>query len=128
MTVCVSPGGRNLYISDAPEREVLLGTTDGAVCLRRDAGGAWAVSEHGLRGKHVSALSVEPTRGLIFAGTHGDGIHASDDGGRTWQRRDAGLGFADIYSVNWTQVDGQLRLYAGTEPAHLYLSTDLGES
>lgn len=129
MTVCISHGGQTMYRSDRPSTELLVGTADGVVCLERDGTDrAWRVGRTGLRGKHVSALMAEPSRGLIFAGTHRDGIFASEDEGRTWEARSGGVEHPNIYSLAWAQANGQPRLYAGTEPAHLYMSADLGAS
>lgn len=129
MAICLSHGGRNVYESQAPSNELLVATTDGVICLTRPAPkAAWQVSRRSLEGKHVSTLMVEPTRGAVFAGTHGDGIYASQDQGRTWQRKDRGVKSPDIYSMNLVQAGSQLRLYAGTEPAQLFVSTDLGEN
>ncbi|MPZ12934.1 MAG: glycosyl hydrolase [Chloroflexi bacterium] len=129
MSVCVSIGGPTVFRSDSPSNEILVGTTDGIVFLQKAAPNAeWQESGHVLEGKHVSTLLIEPTRGTIFAGTHGDGIHASDDSGRTWQRRDRGVEFANLYSMNCVETPEGLRLYAGTEPAHLFVSKDLGQS
>lgn len=129
MSVCLSHGGPSVYSSEAPPTELLVATLDGVATVRRPAArGEWQVSGRSLEGKHISALMVEPTRGLVFAGTHGDGLYASEDGGRTWRRRDRGIRFSNFYSLSFVQADGQARLYAGTEPAHLYVSTDSGES
>jgi len=127
VTVCVSPNGRNFFETSSQDNEVLVGTTNGVVCLTR-SGGAWQESRRVLGGKHIASLAVEPSHGVIFAGTHGDGIYASEDGGTTWERRDNGIASGDIYGLNYVQAGNEVRLYAGTEPAHLYVSTDLGKS
>jgi photosystem II stability/assembly factor-like uncharacterized protein len=127
VTVCVSPNGRNFFETSSPDSEVLVGTAKGVIWLSRSAG-SWRESRRGLEGKHIGALMVEPSRGVIFAGTHGDGLYASEDGGATWERRDNGIASDDIYGLNYVQAGGEVRLYAGTEPAHLYVSTDLGRS
>jgi len=110
----------------------MVATADGVVCLSRpdalEAKAAWRVSRRLLEGKHISCLLIEPGRGIFFAATHGDGIYASEDEGRTWVRKDRGVEFADIYSLNFVESGGELRLYAGTEPAHLFVSADMGES
>src|SRR4030095_9993694 len=62
-----------------------------------------------------------------FAGTHGDGIHASDDGGRTWQRKDRGVTSPNIYSMSAVRAADGVRPCAGTEPAPLFVSRDGGE-
>src|SRR5438874_1258505 len=139
MVVSVSPNGKNHYETSAPADEVLVATANGIVALER-AGGTWRESHHALEGRHVGSIAVEPTRGVIFAGAHkggpwatGDdaqrgGLWASEDGGQTWERRDQGIERANIYGLNWVRAENELRLYAGTEPAHLYVSTDFGKS
>jgi photosystem II stability/assembly factor-like uncharacterized protein len=127
MAIGVSPNGKNHYESSAPVDEVLVGTLTGIVALRR-ANGQWAEARRMLEGKHVGAIAIEPTRGIIFAGVHEGGLWASEDGGNTWERRDSGIESDDFYGVNCVAVGGQVRVYAGTEPAHLYVSTDFGKS
>ncbi len=50
------------------------------------------------------------------------------DLGKTWERRDSGIGDKEIYSLATQMVNGKPRVYAGTQPAHLYYSDDLGKS
>jgi len=69
---------------------------------------------------------LDPATGNLFAGTHKDGIYMSSDGGRTWDERDTGVAYKDIYTLHAAQYPEGLRLYAGTEPAYLYASDDLG--
>ena len=63
---------------------------------------------------------------MMFAGAFFGSIHASSDGGQTWERRDNGMTIHDVYSLASTVVDGKVRVYAGTQPAHLFVSEDLG--
>src|SRR5438874_13222417 len=127
MVVSVSPNGKNYYDSSGPIDEVLVGTANGIVALRR-SGGEWRESRRMLEDKHIGSIAIEPTRGVIFAGAHKGGVWASEDGGQTWARRDAGIESADIYGLNCVQAGSEVRVYAGTEPAHLYVSTDFGQS
>ena len=127
MAISVSPNGKNHYESSGPTDEVLIGTASGIVALAR-SNGDWRESRRMLEDKHVGSLAIEPTRGVIFAGTHKSGLWASEDGGRTWDRRDAGIESDDIYGLNCVVAGNEVRVYAGTEPAHLYVSTDLGKS
>lgn len=127
MAICVSHGGQTVSQTAGPSDVVLVATTDGVVSLQRSAPGAsWSEAGRSLQGKHASALMIEPERGVVFAGTHGDGIYASDDGGQTWERRDAGVEFGNIYALSFVESADGPRLYAGTEPAHLYVSRDSG--
>lgn len=127
MPLALSHGGRNICTSTSPSNEVLVGTLDGAVLIERKAKGAeWRVANGALRGQHISTLIEEPQSGLIFAGVFHGGIHASADGGKTWEPRDNGLTERDVYTITTYRLNGKTRLYAGTEPAHLYFSDDLG--
>jgi len=129
MRVLMSIGGPMLYESDDPADEILVGTVDGIVWLNRTGPGApWGSVRRALAGTHVSNLVEHPESGRLFAGTHGQGIHASDDDGRTWQRKDRGVAHANIYSMAAVRAADGVRLYAGTEPAHLFVSADGGES
>jgi photosystem II stability/assembly factor-like uncharacterized protein len=116
-----------MYRSPAPSRQVLVGTIHGMVCMERDpAGHGWHVAHQALTDKHIHALLIEPESGTIFAGVNQGSIFASGDGGHTWERRDHGLTEHDVYSLACSRVEGGPRLYAGTEPAHLFHSDDLG--
>ena len=126
-TITVSPNGRNLYENSSAATELLVGTADGLVVLNRSgAGQPWQEVRRELRGKHVESLVVEPTRGVIFAGINRGGVWASEDGGRSWERRDDGIASDKLYALNYVRAGDELRLYAGTEPAELYVSTDFG--
>jgi hypothetical protein len=127
MTVSVSPNGTNYYSGSRPSDEVLIATADGIVSLAR-SGSDWRESRRSLQGKHVGSITVEPRSGTIFAGTHKAGLWASEDGGQTWERRDRGIEQDNFYATNCVQAGGETRVYAGTEPAHLYVSTNLGKS
>ena len=100
MVVCLSPGGPNVHRSDGPPEELAVATTEGVVFLSRSGqGGVWREGRRALDDKHIHVLLIEPTRGILFAGTHGDGIYASSDGGRTWEQRNEGLRSLDIYCM-----------------------------
>ena len=126
MVLALSHGsGKTICSADAPSTEVLVGTLDGIVSIKRDGGG-WRAADHFLHGKHIHAILLEPESGIWFAGVSHGGIYASQDGGRTWKPRDVGVTQNDIYSLSVAKVDGKTRLFAGTEPAHLFISDDLG--
>jgi photosystem II stability/assembly factor-like uncharacterized protein len=127
MAITLSHGGPTMYRSPAPSRQVLVGTIQGVVCLERDADGpGWHVASRALVDQHIHALLIEPDSNTIFAGVNHGSIFASGDGGHTWECRDNGLTEHDVYSLACTQLAGGARLYAGTEPAHLFCSDDLG--
>ena len=129
MALTLSPGGTAGFTSAAPSNELLVGSSQGIYCVKRhQSGGEWRVEDRWLTDKHIHALAIEPESGTIFAGATPDSVHASEDGGQTWQRRDRGLTEPDIYSLACARRNGGARIYAGTEPAHLFCSDDLGHS
>lgn len=126
MTALLSVGGNPYCQSTGPAGELLFGSVDGVVRLRRE-GEDWLTQDRTLQGLHVSSLLLEPDTGLMLAGTHNGGLHASRDGGKSWERC-TGIEQDEVYSLAMVKAGGQTRIYTGTEPAHLYVSTDLGQS
>ncbi len=124
MAIGLSHGGSNVYSSSSLSNQVWIGTKDGMALIEGD-GKQWRVAGQALKGLHVSSIIV-PGNGLLVAGVFFGGVHASEDDGKTWERRDNGLAFNDVYSLAWTRLNGRVRLYAGTEPAHLFYSDDFG--
>jgi len=126
MAIGLSHGGTNVYSSGTPSGRLWVATQDGLVRFEREDDGTWKSAQRALRGQHISSIIFEPSTGTIFAGAFFGSIHASTDGGRTWERRDQGMPIHDVYSLASTAVDGKARVYAGTQPAHLFVSEDLG--
>jgi photosystem II stability/assembly factor-like uncharacterized protein len=128
MIVCLSPNGRSQTRADAPAMSMLAGTVKGVYALKRDsAGGRWQIAGRSLEGKHVSSLLHELDSGLVFAGCHANGgLFVSADEGRKWEERTTGLESKHVYSLAAYERDGRVVLYAGTEPAGLHRSFDLG--
>ncbi|HEX2227253.1 MAG TPA: sialidase family protein [Candidatus Binatia bacterium] len=126
MAIGLSHGGTNVYSASEPSRQVWVGTQDGLVAFESTADGEWRESKRALRGQHISSIIFEPISGTMFAGAFFGSVHASTDGGSTWERRDNGIAFHDVYSLASHVVDGKTRVYAGTQPAHLFISEDLG--
>ena len=129
MSVILSHGGATIFKSSSPSNEVWIGTQQGVVLLKRDSANAeWKVAHQALTDKHIHAIILEPVSGTMFAGATKDSIYASEDGGYTWELRDKGLTQTDIYSLNSIQLESGVRVLAGTEPAHLFYSDDLGHN
>lgn len=125
-TLGLSHGGTTTYTGSSPAHRLLVGTAGGVFIFER-AGvrGDWRMLRRALGDRHVSALLV-PAPDLIVAGAFHDTVYISRDGGETWQERGAGIDPANVYSLAAVPGNGRLRLYAGTEPAHLFSSDDLG--
>lgn len=129
MTVCLSPNGSNMFETESSADELLVATVDGVARLRSsDSGSTWQPGGVELRGLHISSILFEPRRGGLFAGVHGEGLYFSPDGGRSWQPRMSGLSVRHVFSLSAVERNGNVVLYAGTEPAHLFESLDYGES
>jgi len=92
---------------------VLIGTTSGVLRLR-DGG----LEPLGLEGHSVTALHA--SRDALLAGTYGDGLFRSVDGGRSWAHVEAGL-----TASTFRFVSAEL---AGTEPTRVFRSADGGRS
>jgi hypothetical protein len=93
--------------------DTFLGTTSGVLRLHEAA-----LEPLGLDGRSVTALHASDD--ALLAGTYGDGLWRSADGGRAWERIEAGLS-----ASTFRFLDGGL---AGTEPARLFRSSDGGRS
>lgn len=71
----------------------------------------------------MQCLAADPTdRATVYAGTRGDGLWKTQDGGQHW--RQLALAQPDVFSVAVSAADGAV--YAGTEPSRLYASRDGG--
>ncbi|MDB5699523.1 MAG: hypothetical protein JWN69_2327 [Alphaproteobacteria bacterium] len=126
-SLTLSPNGVDLYALAGPPDALFLATMDGVLTLRRGSGG-YRTTQHGLGGIHVGSLIYDAAGGGLFAGSHGDGLHRSLDGGQSWQRRGEEIEAQNIFTLGWDQKASPLTLFAGTEPPYLYRSRDYGES
>lgn len=125
MAIGLSHGGTTIYSSQSLSKEVLVGTREGIAIIEREGSG-WRVTQRAITDKHISAIMMEPQSGLTFAGAFHGGVHVSADDGRTWEPRSEGLTQSNIYSLASRRINGKARVFAGTEPAHLFVSDDLG--
>jgi photosystem II stability/assembly factor-like uncharacterized protein len=129
MLACLCPNGLNRYDGSDPLTCVLVATASGISVLERDAAEKpWRLGENLLPGVHATTLALLPNGTGLFAGTHGDGIFFSADGGRHWQPRNDGVTSKDVYSLSAVEQDGGITLYAGTQPASLFRSRDVGRT
>jgi len=129
MPIALSHGGTTMYSSECRSNQVWVGTKEGIVVIERDAyGDGWHVSERMLTDKHISAIHYEENSGCFFVGAFHGSIQVSSDNGRSWEKRDGGLTQTNVYSIASTCSKGRTRIYAGTEPAHLFASDDLGKT
>jgi photosystem II stability/assembly factor-like uncharacterized protein len=127
MLACLCPNGPNRYDGAGPPSLLFVATAGGIGMIKRDAPGRdWCLAETMLPGVHATTLATVGTG--IFAGTHGDGIFFSADGGKHWEPRNEGVNARDVYCLAAVEQDGRATLYAGTEPAALFRSRDFGRT
>ncbi len=126
MPIALSHGGSNIYSSSSRSKQILVGTKQGVVVLEHLGDSQWRRVHTSLTDWFISSLIIEPESETIFAGAFFGPVFASRDGGETWDRRSNGLTVEDVYSLASVNDKGKVRLYAGTEPAHLFTSDDLG--
>jgi photosystem II stability/assembly factor-like uncharacterized protein len=127
MAIYLSHGSTTIYTSPARSAEVMVGTMEGIVTIKRDNSAAgWGIADRTLTDLHISAIMGEPESGLLFAGAYDGSVHISADGGHTWERRDAGLTEHNVYSIAAARQGSLVRVYVGTEPARIFYSDDLG--
>src|ERR1700735_3093783 len=62
---------------------------------------------------------------IVYAATRGGGFFRSDDHGRTWHEKSAGLTYRETWAIAQHPTTGTL--YLGTEPAAIFVSNDRGE-
>jgi photosystem II stability/assembly factor-like uncharacterized protein len=93
--------------------DAIVGTTSGVLALRDGVLEPLGLASHDVTALHASA-------GVLLAGTYGDGLFRSVDGGSNWERVDAGL-----TAPTFRFVTHEL---AGTEPARVFRSPDAGRS
>jgi photosystem II stability/assembly factor-like uncharacterized protein len=94
--------------------EFVVGTSSGVFV------GKAGKSAEGVDGRSVRHLSQ--VGGDLFAGAV-DGVYRSGDGGRSWKR--SGIEGCDVWNILAAPED-QGTMYAGTQPAHMFRSSDGG--
>ena len=121
--LCATSGSARV---DAASVEMLIAHTEGVSIFARD-GGQWHLVARALDGVSITGVTRTASNRLL-ASTHGLGVYASDDEGRTWMLSNAGLEQYDLWSIKATMLGGQNLVFAGSLPAHLWISEDDGRS
>lgn len=104
---------------------------DGGLAVLRQQEEQW-VATVSLEGKQCQCLAVDPHRPeRIYCGTFDAGLWRSDDAGTSWQAVDTTPSRAPVMAVAVSPLQearGFGKVWIGTEPSALFLSTDGGES
>src|SRR4051794_18812674 len=104
--------------------DTYIGTTNGVYRLHDSA-----VEPLGLEAERIWAIHAWRENGgtTILAGSYGNGLYRSEDGGGTWSHADAGLtasAFRYLAPDPWHPG----ALLAGTEPGRIFRSGDGGRT
>jgi photosystem II stability/assembly factor-like uncharacterized protein len=102
--------------------DTYLGTTGGIYRLREGR-----LEPLGLERARISAVHAfrADRATVVLAGSYGDGLFRSEDGGRGWARVEDGLTASAFRCILADPLDGRAIL-AGTEPARIFRSRDGG--
>src|SRR5215469_15613842 len=101
----------------------LATTGHGLAYATRGLNDEWSV-EFLLTDQDVRCLAADPLKpNVLYAGTQGNGVLRSDDGGKTW--RPAGLAGQIVKALAASRIQPGT-VYAGTKPALLFVSRDGG--
>lgn len=124
--ILLSNGGTNIQRAQSASDTVLVGTVDGVALLARSSKG-WTVKHRALQGCFVSSVTATED-GTLFAATRGVGMSRSEDGGMTWKWVNDGLAHYDFWSARAGRLQGREAVFAGSLPAHVYVSENKGAS
>lgn len=102
---------------------VFLSTTWPGIARAERNGNDWLVEQ--VSDVDARCLAVDGASGEVVAGTHGNGVWRSSDGGRTWGR--AGLEGSIVKSLATTPAQPGL-VVAGTKPTMIWISEDGGST
>ena len=114
---------------------LLVGTKRGLfIFLSDEARASWRSSGPHLIGREVYHATYDAITNTIWAATDhpvwGAHLHTSSDNGETWQLLENAPHYADERGLKaiWFVEPRGHRVYAGIEPAGLFVSDDAGES
>ncbi len=105
--------------------KTFLATTGQGLARALETDGQWSV-QFSKPDTEVLCLAADPqTANGVYAGTRGDGVQCSRDGGQTWGV--AGLAGHVVKALAVSPIIPGL-LYAGTKPPALFVSRDSGQT
>lgn len=115
-----------------------IGTRRGLFVARSDDRRDWSLSEPRLVGREVFQVARDPRDGAVYAATShriwGAHVHRSEDDGASWDTLEGAPAHPDARGLDaiWCVRPGPAAepdtLYAGVQPAGLFVSRDRGAS
>ncbi len=111
---------------DPRNSDSLFCATEDGVYRSANAGESW--QRTGLNVGGVRTLAQHPTdSNILFAGTEDHGIYATWNGGKYWEKMEAGIDHSTFYTIVFDPTNPQM-MYAGGYVTGVYKSTDGGRS
>lgn len=101
-----------------------LATGDGVAAYEFD-GQAWHLQSQALQGEYVSVVAQQPGSDLVLAGTYGNGLFRSVDGGITWAKTGGDMPMTYVRALAFLPDDPSIVL-VGAEPATIIRSENGG--
>ncbi|HTP13886.1 MAG TPA: hypothetical protein VMM37_09650 [Bacteroidota bacterium] len=125
-----SNGLRQKFVSsviiDHSDSNVLFCSTEDGVYRSGDGGESWTRSGLSVGGVRVVAQNPKDPN-MLIAGTDDYGIYVTHNGGRYWEKCEAGLDHSTFYTIAFDPTNPQV-LYAGGYVTGVYKSVDGGQS
>ncbi len=106
------------------EKILHIATSDGVLTFFREVGTkGWRLIGSDLRGIDVKCLTTDPAdKSIVYAGASNGVIYHRDNKSSSWSEISRLDG--KVYCLATILVDEKTHIYAGTEPAKLFLSLD----
>src|SRR2546425_10499085 len=100
---------------------ILYIATNDYIYKSRDEGRSWEAISHGMSHSRVISMAIDPAYpATVYAGTKGDAVYKSYDGGQRWVSQRAGLDDVTISSVVNQFV------FDPADNTHLFVATTMG--
>src|SRR5207245_6460568 len=100
---------------------ILYIATNDYIYKSRDEGRSWEAISHSMSHSRVISMSIDPAYpATVYAGTKGDAVYKSYDGGQRWVSQRAGLDDVTISSVVNQFV------FDPADNTHLFVATTMG--
>jgi photosystem II stability/assembly factor-like uncharacterized protein len=119
-----------MHVEQSPHDDCfwLAVTQLGGIFVSRDCGHSFENLGSVGVGRNLYDVAFDPTRaGRIAVAGWGPGVAISEDGGKMWAARNAGLPRADVWSVAFDPGQSG-RIYCSVHEEALYVSDDAGVS
>ena len=122
VAACGSRDDAIVVIAAHPTKSnILYVATNQYIYKTRDAGRTWEKMSGGMSHSRVIAIAIDPSYpATLYAGTKGDAVYKSYDGGHSWVAQKTGLD-----DVTMTSVVNQL-VFAPTNANHVFAATTMG--